>query len=122
MVNILFVASLLFAFLPIFNHPALAMPLLGCLAIGLIFFHQVVLPANIDIFLFPSLAISIKLLTLMIISYLICRWLTNKLSPWLDYHYNITGSKALVSDTSYLIFQMPIMLAYGQSLNVQTTI
>ncbi len=119
-INILFVASLLFAFIPFFNHPAIAMPLLGCIAIGLLFFHQVIIPQNTDIQLFPSIGTSFRIVLLMIAGYLICRWLSNHLADWIDYRFNVTGSKSLVSDSSHLVFQMPVMLAYGHSLHLQT--
>jgi len=118
MVNILFVASLVTAFIPLLNHPAIAMPLLGCIAIGLIYNHQVSIPAGLEIAVLPSAGDTVKILVLMIFSYLICRWLTLNLSQWLDYHFNVLGSKALVSDSSHLILQMPVMLAYGDSLQI----
>lgn len=119
MVNVLFVTSLVLAFLPVLNHPAVAMPVLGCMATALFILHQVALPDGLEIELIPSMSTAIKLLTLMLISYLICRWLTQHFSLWIDFHYNIIGSKALVSDSSHLILQMPVMLAYGHSLKTQ---
>ncbi len=120
MVNILFVSSLLLSFLPAINHPAFAMPLLGCIAIGLIFMHQVVLPSFPEIEWIPAFGALVKIFILMVFSYLVGRWLSNHLSSWLDYKYNVTGSKELVTDINHLIFQMPILLAYGHSLQSQT--
>ena len=121
MLNILFVASIILAILPLLNHPAIAMPLLSCIALMLIFKHQTMLPQQLQVELIPDLWLSIKLLVLMVLSYLLSRWLTQHLSQWIDYRYNVIGSKSLVSDSSYLILQMPVMLAYGQYLQLQIT-
>ena len=119
MLNILFVASLLLYFLPLLSHPALAMPILGCIAIGLIFLHQIALPRAIQIAWWPAMPELIRILVLMVASYLFTRWSTHHISMWLDYRFNVTGSRHLVQDIHYLILQMPILLAYGHSLNLQ---
>lgn len=119
MLNILFVSSLLVSFLPGFNHPALALPVLGCIAVGLIFLHQVVIPSMPDVHWIPPFATSVKIIVLIILSYLLTRWLTMQISTWVDYRFNITGSKPLIVDINYLILQMPILLAYGHSLQTQ---
>ena len=116
MLNILFVSSLILTFLPLLNHPAIAMPLLGCMAIALFSSHAMTLSNGQEIQWLPSLVDISKLLLLMLVGYWICRWLTQHLSLWIDFNYNVTGSKALVSDSSHLIFQIPVMLAYGNSL------
>ena len=121
MVNILFVSSLLMSFLPLINHPALAMPLLGCIAIGLIFLHQQVMPTSLQVSWIPGMAEFTRIVVLMVLSYLFSRWSTHHVSLWLDYRFNITGSRPLVQDIHYLILQMPILLAYGHSLQLQIT-
>lgn len=119
MLNILFVTSLLVSFLPGLNHPALALPMLSCIAIGLIFLHQIAIPFLPDINWIPPLSASVKIVVLIVISYILTRWLSIQISSWVDYRFNITGSKILVTDISYLILQMPILLAYGHSLQTQ---
>ncbi|MDJ0832327.1 MAG: hypothetical protein QNJ69_02325 [Gammaproteobacteria bacterium] len=119
MINILFVSSLLLSFLPVLSHPALAMPLLGCIAFGIFYLHQVVLPQAIDISWVPGLSASVKLIALVIGCYLLCRWLNLQISQWVDDRFLVTGSIRLVSDINYLIFQTPVVLAYGHSLNLQ---
>ena len=119
MINILFVSSLLLSFLPVLNHPALAMPLLGCLAFGIFFLHQVVLPQAADISWFPGVSATLRLLALVVGCYLLCRWLNLQISQWIDHRYLVTGSIKLVSDINYMIFQTPVVLAYGHSLNLQ---
>ncbi len=119
MINILFVSSLLLSFLPGLNHPALAMPLLGCLAFSIFFLHQVVLPQAADISWFPGFSPALRLLALVVGCYLLCRWLNLQISQWIDHRYLVTGSIKLVSDINYLIFQTPVVLAYGHGLNLQ---
>ncbi len=119
MINILFVSSLLLSFLPVLSHPALSMPLLGCIAFGIFYLHQVVLPQAIDISWVPGLSASVKLIALVIGCYLLCRWLNLQISQWVDDRFLVTGSIRLVSDINYLIFQTPVVLAYGHSLNLQ---
>lgn len=121
MLNILFVGSLLITFLPGLSHPALALPLLGCIAIGLIFLHQVSMPGMAEISWVPPFSTSMRILLLMFLSYMVTRWLAGRVSMWIDYQFNITGSKVLVTDTNYLILQMPILLAYGHSLQTQAS-
>ena len=119
MLNILFVSSLLLSFLPGLSHPALALPLLGCISIGLIFMHQVAIPLLPEVSWIPSFAASFGIVALIVLSHLLTRWLTPRISGWADYHFNIADSKTLISDINYLILQMPILLAYGHSLQSQ---
>jgi len=116
MVNILFVSSLLLSFPPAIRHPALAMPLLGCIALALIYRHQTVVPNAVQISWWPELGILIRILTLMLLTYVFSRWSTHHISLWLDFRFNVTGSRHLVLDIHYLILQIPIMLAYGHGL------
>lgn len=120
MLNILFVTSLLVTFIPGIRHPALSIPVLGCIAISLIFLHQVMIPNQLEINWAPPFAIGMRIFVIVCISYFCIRWITHHLSLWLDYRFNITGSKPLVRDTSYVIFQIPVLLAYGHSLHTQT--
>lgn len=117
-INILFVSSLLVSFLPGLSHPALALPVLGCIAIGLIFLHQG-LPSQPEVNWIPSFASSIKIVVLIVFSYILTRWMTIRISMWADYRFNISDSKVLVRDINYLVLQMPILLAYGHSLQTQ---
>jgi hypothetical protein len=119
MLNILFIGSLLLTFLPAINHPAIAMPLLGCIAIGLIFLHQLVIPHESEVEWIPAFTVSVRIVLLIVFGFLVIRWMTHHLRLWLDYHFNISGNKALVMDTLYLIFQLPVLLAYGHSLHTQ---
>lgn len=119
MLNILFLSSLAFSFAPVFSHPAVAMPVLGCIATGILFLHHRLIPAGLDITWLPASGASVKLLILIILCYLACRWLNEHVSEWIDHHYIVTGSKSLVSDINYLIFQMPVVLAYGAILQTQ---
>jgi small-conductance mechanosensitive channel len=116
MVNILFVAGLLFSFLPIASHPAIGMPLLGCIATALFFKHQYALAHGIDFSGFPTPAGTLKIIALMLLAYWITRWLNRVLSQWVDLKFMVSESENLISDINYLIFQMPVVLAYGQSL------
>ena len=122
MLNILFLSSLAFSFVPVFSHPALAMPVLGCLATAILFMHHQLIPAGLDVSWLPASSASVKLLVLIFVCYLACRWLNELLSEWIDHRFIVTGSKGLVSDINYLIFQMPVVLAYGASLQGQLSL
>ncbi len=119
MVNILFLSSLVFSFLPLLSHPALAMPILGCMSTALFFRYSIVLPESIAFDWLPAFDEVLKLLVLAIILYVLTNWLNNKLSEWADHRFIVTGSKEIISDINFLIFQIPIILAYGQTLALQ---
>ena len=116
MINILFVAGLLFSFLPIVSHPAVGMPLLGCIATALFFKHQYAMPNQVDFTGFPAPLGLVKIAVLILIAYWLTRWLNRALSQWVDLKFMVSDSENLISDINYLIFQMPIVLAYGQAL------
>ena len=119
MVNILFISSLLISFLPLLSHPAFSMPLLGCIATGLFYFHEIALPTQIEFDWIPSGGAFGNIVLLMIITHLLGNWLSDTVSEWIDQKFIVNDSKHLVTDINYLIFQMPVILAYGQSLAIQ---
>jgi len=119
MLNILFFSSLLFTFIPILRHAAIAMPVQGCIATGLLFLHQIAIPAQLDFNWLPSATAAGNILFLMLLTHLISRWLNNRVSEWVDLRYIVTGSKALITDINHLIFQIPVVLAYGKGLTLQ---
>ncbi|MBC8209584.1 MAG: hypothetical protein H8E21_00855 [Gammaproteobacteria bacterium] len=119
MLNILFFCSLLFTFLPLLSHPTIAMPVLGCIATGLLFLHQIAIPSQLDFSWIPSSTAAGHILLLVLLTHLISRWLNNKVSEWIDLRFIVTGSKALITDINYLIFQIPVVLAYGKGLTLQ---
>ncbi|MBL7000798.1 MAG: hypothetical protein ISR73_13115 [Gammaproteobacteria bacterium] len=119
MLNILFFCSLLFTFLPLLSHAAIAMPVLGCIATGLLFLHQIAIPSQLDFSWLPSSTAAGNILLLMLLTHLISRWLNNKVSEWVDLRFIVTGSKVLITDINYLIFQIPVVLAYGKGLTLQ---
>jgi hypothetical protein len=119
MLNILFFSSLLFTFVPLLRHTAIAMPVLGCIATGLLFLHQYAIPAQLDFNWLPGASAAGNILLLMILTHLISRWLNNRVSEWIDLRYIVTGSKALIRDINHLIFQIPVVLAYGKGLTLQ---
>ncbi len=116
MLNILFLASLLFSFLPLLSHPAIGLPLLSCIATGIFFKHQYALPHGLEFHAIPSPLIAVKIIALMLLSYWITGWMNRRIAQWLDLKLMLSDSENLVADINYLIFQMPIVLAYGQGL------
>lgn len=119
MMNILFLSSLVFSFLPLLSHPALGMPILGCMSTALFFQYSIVLPESIEFDWLPEFDEVLKLMVLALILYFLTNWLNNKLSEWADHRFIVTGSKEIISDINFLIFQIPIILAYGQTLALQ---
>lgn len=118
MLNILFVAGLVFSFLPFLSHASIGMPLLGCIATGLIYLHQIAIPQQLAFDGFPPPFGIIKILLLMLALHWLTRWLNRSLAQWVDLKLMVSDSKNLISDINALIFQIPIILAYGQSLVV----
>lgn len=116
MMNILLVSSLIFTFFPLLNHPAAAMPLLGCIAIAILLNSYLYIPGQQDINFLPDIASFWKILFLIIISYWANRWIIDQVSSYIDHRFIVSGSKTMVSDISYLILQIPVMLAYAHSL------
>ncbi len=116
MTNILFVSGLILSFVPVLSHPAITMPLLGCITTGLVFAHLYRIPAHIDISWIPEGETLLKIIIIIMITYFICRWLNENISLWVNQKFNVSGSSGLVSDINYLIFQIPVVLAYATTL------
>ncbi|MBT3203584.1 MAG: hypothetical protein HOM14_19565 [Gammaproteobacteria bacterium] len=121
MVNILFLSSLIFSFITILNQSVTAMPILSCIATGLFYQHQIAIPAQVEFSWIPTGSAFGKIVVWMILTYMLSRWLSETISEWIDLRFMVTESKNLVTDISYLVLQMPVILAYGQSLAIQAT-
>lgn len=119
LVNILFAGSLIISFLPILNHPSVALPILSCITIALLFQHHLALPRGIELSWISDIAVVGKMLLIAVITGLAARWLNREIAEWVDNRFIVTGSIAMVADINYLILQIPIVLAYGASLAVQ---
>lgn len=116
MMNILMVSSLIFSFFPLLNHPAVAMPALGCIATAILLHSYFTLAPDQTVSFIPNLQVVLKMLVLITLIYWVNRWLIDVISIYIDQRYMVTGSKPLVSDVSYLILQIPVILTYAQSL------
>lgn len=118
LINILFFAGLLLAFMPVVNHPVFALPVQSMLTIALVFSWQYAALAD-SLQLLPSLATLAKVLVYMTVAYFVTRESSIHLSRWLDRKYAIEGSIRLVSDAIYLVLQVPVMLLYCSFLRSQ---
>jgi len=118
-INILFLASLALAFLPVVNHPIFVLPIQSCLTIALVFNWQFVTLAEAAIAFIPDLTTTAKIIIYTAVSYFITREVSIRISHWLDKLLTISGSIQLVSDAIYLVLQIPVMLIYCQSLKSQ---
>jgi len=116
MLNLLFLASLLFSFLPLVSHPAIGLPLLSCIATGIFFKHQYAIPHGLEFDGWLAPLIALKIIALMLLSYWITGWLNRKIANWVDFRFMLRDSENLIADINYLVFQLPIVLAYGQGL------
>jgi hypothetical protein len=116
MMNILLVSGLIFSFFPLLNHPALAMPILGCIATAILLNSYFNLTSEMAVSFIPDSGNLLKLLALIIITFWANRWIIDKVSSYIDQRYIVSGSKTMVADVSYLILQIPVILAYAQSL------
>jgi hypothetical protein len=120
LLNILFLAGLLIAFVPVVSHPIFALPLQSILTIALVFKWQYEPVVN-SLTLFPSITVLVKIVVYMVFIYFITRESSIYLSRWIDQKLVIKGSIRLVSDAIYLVLQIPVMLIYCSSLKSQLT-
>ncbi len=118
LVNILFIAGLLLAFIPVVNHPVFALPLQSIFTIALVF-HWQYLGSIASMVLFPSTATILKIIAYMTLAYFVTRELSIPLSRWLDRRLVVSGSVRLVADAIYMVLQIPVMLIYCSFLKQQ---
>lgn len=119
-VNILFFAGLLLAFVPVVNHPVFALPIQSLLTIALVFHWQY--PGSGDsVVLFPSLATLLKIAAYMLLAWLATRELSIPIARGIDRRLAVSGSLRLVADTIYMLLQIPVMLIYCNYLARQLT-
>ena len=118
LLNILFFAGLGLSFLPVVSHPVFALPVQSLLTIALVFSWQHASAGN-ALVLLPSLATLVKIVVYMMLAYFVTREASIPLSRWIDEKYHISGSIRLVSDSIYLVLQIPVMLIYINFLRQQ---
>ena len=118
LINVLFFAGLLLSFLPLVSHPVFALPIQSILTIAVIFNSQYAHLGH-TLQLVPSLATSVKIFAYMAFAYYITRESSIYLSRILDRRLHIEGSIRLVSDATYLVLQIPVMLLYCNFLKNQ---
>lgn len=118
MVNILFIAGLLLAFIPLVNHPLFALPLQGMFTIALVF-HWQYIDTVATLVLFPSLWTIVKIVLYMLLAWYATREFSGPLARLVDRQFNINGSIRLVSDSIYMVLQIPVMLIYCSFLKQQ---
>lgn len=118
LLNILFVAGLLLAFIPLVSHPVFALPVQSMLTIALVFNWQYADAAR-PVELLPSLALVSKIFGYMLLAYLVTRESSIRISRGIDRRFALDGSIRLVSDSIYLVLQIPVMLMYGEFLKTQ---
>jgi len=115
-INILFFGSLFLAFIPVVGHPAFALPMQSCLSIALVFNWQY---SNNAIQFIPPTINIIKIVLYLIAAYFITTRSSILLSRWVDKKLLISGSIRLLSDSIYLVLQIPVMLVYCDFLGRQ---
>lgn len=120
LLNIIFFAGLMLAFVPLLSHPVLAMPIQSMLTIALVFSWQYADRVD-NLQLIPSLVTQLKIVAYMVLAYFVTRHSSIYLSRWLDHKYSINGSIRLVADALYLVLQVPVMLIYCSFLKIQLT-
>lgn len=120
LVNILFLAGLALAFIPLLNHPLIALPLQGMFTIALVF-HWQYLDSAATLSLFPSMATIAKILAYLLLAWYATKEVSVHLARLVDKQFTISGSIRLVSDAIYMVLQIPLMLLYCNYLNQQLT-
>jgi hypothetical protein len=114
-VNILFIAGLLLAFLPVVGHPMCALPLQSMLTIALVFDAQYA-AQTASLSLLPSIGVLLKIAAWMLLAWILTRELSIPLAHRLDRALVVSGTIRLISDALYLLLQIPVMLIYGAYL------
>lgn len=115
-INILFFGSLLLSFLPVVSHPVFTLPLQSCLSIALVFSWQYA-PVLYEIpssnpSLLPAIGDWIKIVLYMATAYFVTRHSSVVVARWVDKKADVVGSIRLVSDSIYLVLQIPVILSY----------
>lgn len=118
LINILFFAGLLLSFLPLVSHPVFALPVQSVLTIAVVFNSQHT-DVGYALQLVPSLATMTKIFVYMLLAYYLTRETSIYLSRLIDRRLTIEGSIRLVSDATYLVLQIPVMLLYCYFLKQQ---
>jgi hypothetical protein len=118
LLNIVFFAGLMLAFIPVVSHPVFALPIQSILTIAVVFSWQYADRVD-SLQLLPSLATQLKIVGYMLLAYFATRRSSLLLSRWLDQKYAIQGSIRLVADAIYLVLQVPVMMIYCSSLRLQ---
>jgi hypothetical protein len=118
LLNILFIAGLLMAFIPLLSHPVVALPVQSVLTIAIVFDWQHS-AGGVAITLLPSATVFAKIFVYMLLAYFVTRKSSVLLSRLIDRHYAVDGSIRLVSDAIYLLLQIPVMLIYCGYLRAQ---
>jgi len=120
LINILFFTGLALAFLPLVSHPVIALPLQSMLTVAVVFNWQY-RELGESLVLLPSMAMLLKIVAYMIFAYFITRELGILLSRRIDQWLHVSGSIRLVTDSIYLLLQIPVILLYCLFLNDQLT-
>ncbi len=118
LINILFFTGLALAFLPLVSHPVIALPLQSMLTVAVVFNWQY-RELGDTLVLFPSWATLLKITAYMFLAYFATREASIHLSRRIDLWLHVSGSIRLVSDSIYLLLQIPVILLYGTFLNSQ---
>ena len=118
LLNILFFAGLLLAFMPVLSHPVFALPIQSLLTIALVFNWQHAESIN-SFSLFPSFVTILKITVYMLLAYFVTRESSTYLSRRIDTALAISGSIRLISDAIHLVLQIPVMLVYCSFLKLQ---
>lgn len=118
LINILFFTGLALAFLPLVSHPVIALPLQSLLTVAVVFnweYREI----GEALELFPPGATLLKIFVYMVLAYFVTRESSIYLSRRIDHWLHISGSIRLVSDSIYLLLQIPVILLYCAFLNAQ---
>lgn len=118
LVNLLFFAGLALSFIPLVNHPILALPLQSIFSIAVVFRwqHRELIDS---LHLFPSMFTLLKIIAFMTFAYFVTREASIPISRWLDHRYAVSGSIHLTADAIYLVLQVPVILLYCSYLQQQ---
>ena len=119
-VNILFLISLLFPFIPfVGRHSGLVLPVQAIACCVMIFSWLADYYGLNNYTVIPDLSIIIAIIIISILTYSLAKWLAHEFGANLDKKFNLDGCQELIAPSAILFFQIPAILLYSFSLGEQ---
>lgn len=119
-VNVLFLISLLFPFIPVIGkQTGLILPI-QAIACCIMIFSWLAQYHNLnDYHVVPKFSVILLIILLSALTYYIAQWLAHEFGASLDRKFNLDGCQELIAPSIILFLQIPAILIYSFSLGAQ---